>query len=202
MSAYTSWVDVANAAIIDLGANPIIGFSDTTKEARLTSVRYPVARDAVLRMCPWKSVSSRVVLAASTTKPAFNYLYAYPVPTDFIRLIEIYPLDTSWKVEGRNILSSNSTMNLRYVSNAYDITVYDPLLAEAIAAYLCWKIAFNMTQSQQVSDDKFKLFQNALETARAVDGKEQSTEAMQATYFTQSRLAGTVFGTPFNPSEE
>lgn len=204
MSNYGSWVDVANSSLTIVGAPLIGGFPpvDTTPNARTLFANYALSRDAVLEMAPWKSVTQRAVLASSSVTPLFNYSFYYPVPSDFVRLVAIYPLDTSYKVEGRNIACSNSTCNIRYVANSLPVSAYTNLLLEAIAAHLAWKVCFKLTQNASLKGELWRDFETALEQARAVDGKQQSVEQMDATYFLDSRLAGTVYGTPFNPSEE
>ena len=80
-------VDIANAALLKLGDKTITSLDDDNKAARLAKLRYPSARQAVLRMHSWKFAKTRLTLAPSSTPPASGWSYYLPFPANYIRLV-------------------------------------------------------------------------------------------------------------------
>ena len=167
-----SVVDICNGALNQLGASTILSLTEDSKNARLCNARYTQVRDSLFRSPPWNCLQKRVQLAADTTAPAWGFTSAYTLPADCLRLLRILDYDSNHKVEGRKILTNNSSMKILYVARIEDPNEYDELLRETISAALAADIAYAVTSSNPVSINMYNLYQTKLKDARFVDATE------------------------------
>ena len=130
-----SEVAICNLALQKLGAARITSLTQDDPNARECNAAYVPTRDKLLRRYAWSFAKSRANLAAHATAPAFQYGYAFPLPTDFLRLI--LPADSSidWIVErhaGRRAILSNDSgpLYIKYIALVTDPTEFDPLFEE------------------------------------------------------------------------
>tara|TARA_R100001086_G_scaffold239828_1_gene165522 strand:- start:983 stop:1564 length:582 start_codon:yes stop_codon:yes gene_type:complete len=167
-----SIVDINNAALNQLGASTILSLTEDSKNARICNARYTQIRDAVFRSHPWNCLQKRLELSSSTTTPAWGYSFQYDLPGDCLRLLRILDYDSNHKVEGRSILSNNSSMKILYVSRVTDPNQYDELLRETLAAAIAADIAYAITSNNTTQQNMINLYQNKLRDARFVDSTE------------------------------
>lgn len=146
--AALSKVDVANKALVEhLACEAIVSFEDDTTEARKVSVLWETVRDEVIREYTWRCLKARKELAYSSgSTPAFGYLYAYPLPADFNRLIEVMsnsvPLKTDWELENGFILyDGTGPLQIRYIKNSDNPAEWDALMVSTVAAKLARALA-------------------------------------------------------------
>lgn len=170
-----SQVEITNLALISLGMEPITGIDDTTKEARYAKTLFPLVKKRVLRSHPWNVAIKRASLAALSSTPVFEYTYQFQLPSDCIRLLEVYQND-DWKLEGNVVLTSNG--GPLYIKYIYDITHYDSLdeslvyaIAAALAVDLCMALQQNANQRQVMMEE----YEMRLREARGVDAKAGSS---------------------------
>mgnify|MGYP001306034644 FL=1 len=167
-----SIVDINNAALNQLGASTILSLTEDSKNARICNARYTQIRDSVFRSHPWNCLQKRLELSSSTTTPAWGYSFQYDLPGDCLRLLRILDYDSDHKVEGRSILSNNSSMKILYVSRVTDPNQYDELLRETLAAAIAADIAYAITSNNTTQQNMINLYQNKLRDARFVDSTE------------------------------
>ena len=167
-----SVVDICNTALNQLGASTILTLTEDSKNARLCNARYTQIRDAVFRSHPFNCLQKRVELSSSTTTPAWGYSFQYDLPGDCLRLLRILDYDSDHKVEGRSILSNNSSMKILYISRITDPNQYDELLRETISAALAADIAYAITSNNTTQQNMIALYQHKLRDARFVDSTE------------------------------
>ena len=109
-----SVIDICNSALQRVGATTILSLSDNSPEARACSVAYDSNRRDELRKHRWNFATQRAVLAPDSTAPAFDFDYAFTLPSDCLRVIRPNTYDLDWVVEGRKILTNDSdTLYLR-----------------------------------------------------------------------------------------
>ncbi len=167
-----SIVDICNGALNQLGASTIISLTEDSKNARLCNARYTQVRDSLFRSHPWNCLQKRVQLAADTTAPAWGFTSAYTLPADCLRLLRILDYDSNHKVEGRKILTNNSSMKILYVARIEDPNEYDESLRETLSAAIASDIAYAVTSSNPVAQNMYNLYQIKLKDARFVDATE------------------------------
>tara|TARA_R100000458_G_C8222275_1_gene206269 strand:+ start:441 stop:1022 length:582 start_codon:yes stop_codon:yes gene_type:complete len=167
-----SIVDICNGALNQLGASTIITLTEDSKNARLCNARFTQVRDSVFRSHPWNCLQKRVELAADTDTPAWGFTSQFTIPADCLRVLSILDFDSDHKIEGRKILTDNSSMKILYVSRVTDPNEYDELLRETLSAALAADIAYAVTSSNPTASNMYKLFQDKLKEARFVDSTE------------------------------
>ena len=167
-----SVVDICNGALNQLGASTILTLTEDSKNARLCNARFTQVRDAVFRSHPWNCLQKRVQLAADSDAPAWGFTTQYTLPADCLRVLTILDYDADYKIEGRKILTDNSTMKILYISRVTDPNEYDELLRETLSAALAADIAYAVTSSNPTASNMYNLFQDKLKDARFVDSTE------------------------------
>ena len=167
-----SVVDICNGALNQLGASTILTLTEDSKNARLCNARYTQVRDSVFRSHPFNCLQKRQQLAADTDTPAWGFTKQYTLPSDCLRILTILDYDSDYKIEGRKILTDNSTMKILYISRVEDPNEYDELLRETLSAALAADIAYAVTSSNPTATNMYRLFQDKLKEARFVDSTE------------------------------
>lgn len=180
-------VDVVNSALVLIGSESIMSMDETSKEARTSKLVFKSCRQFVLRAHPWNFAVDRVSLSPLSTAPAFGFAARFQIPPDGIRILSVNDGDVDYRIEGRTILTDEETIELRYVKDEVDITKWDSMACEGLAAYLAWKIAYKITGSDSLKDELWKNFNMVLKKARNVDAQEEPASELQAEDNLQSR---------------
>jgi|TARA_R100001460_G_scaffold19719_4_gene40913 hypothetical protein len=191
-----SVVDICNGALNQLGASTILSLTEDSKNARLCNARFTQVRDSIFRSHPWNCLQKRVQLAADTDTPAWGFTKQYTLPADCLRLLTILDYDSDYKVEGRKILTDNSSLKILYIGRIEDPNEYDELLRETLSAALAADIAYAITSSNPLTANMYNLLRDKLREARFVDSTEgQNTQpdkgmadVMDASTFINSRF--------------
>src|SRR3954471_2474575 len=80
---------IANYALSKAGEDPVLALTDDTKKARLLNRIFDQVRDAELRRVRWKFSIKRDMALALVEPPAWGYSYKYPLPADFLALVQV-----------------------------------------------------------------------------------------------------------------
>lgn len=197
MSAAT-FVDIANAALIKLGVKTIMSFDDNSTEANVVKERYEACRDIVLRMYPWNCATQRVTLAQLTMGPAFGYAYQYSLPADCLKVLGVSyggvdddrqgSYSVNYKIEGRTLLSDQTSIALRYIYAVSDATVLDPLVADCISCWLAMDVSRKLTPSTISRDTLRKEFYDQFKLAKNADSQEQVSRRLNFAHFEHARV--------------
>ncbi len=199
--AIAAWVDVVNAALIKLGAATIttLDNADNPKAGRLGALRYEACRDAVLRLHPWNSVTKRVSTANLTTPvPEIDYDYFHLQPSNCLRILNVGPEGTDYRIQGRYIATNETALELRYIAREEDVTIIDSLLLEAIATYLAWDLCTALQQNGEIKKELWDQFRQIIAQAKSVDGKEEPMQEIEAETWLNARLGGGGFDRSMN----
>ena len=196
-----SVVDICNEAMDLLGAATITALTENSKEARLCNRRFDTVRDAVLRAHSWNVAITRASLAADSAAPAFGFSTQFTLPTDpyCLRVIPFwnsnvnndiaaYDSNVMYKIEGRKILSNESTCSIIYIGRVTDTELYDSLLSSTIAHRLASETAYAITGSNALAQSMYSLYQARLSEARSMDALEGYPEQLQADTYTNARF--------------
>lgn len=154
--------EVCNMALGRLGANRISDYdSSTSVEAIQCRLHYVQTRRALIRSHWWGFAKTRVQLS-QTTDPAFQWTYAYLLPSDYLRRIGIYesgadnPIEETtetWEIEGNTILTELSTVYLRYIRDVEDPNEWDALFTEVMVLSLARKLVIPLSQDLKMKKD-------------------------------------------------
>ncbi len=191
----TSVVEICNAALSDLGEDPIMSLTDASKAARLCNQRWPGVRDAVLRSHTWNSCMARASLAAALEAPA-GWAARYPLPGDCLRVVAVAASGralTNWEITARDLMcDADAPVDITYVSRETDPSVYDATLCEVLSARLAAVMAYPLTASTSLSQVKWAEYEAKLREARGLNAHEGGrTQQAQATgSWVQAKLGG------------
>jgi hypothetical protein len=177
----TSVVSICNLALQKLGAQRITALDEDSNNARDCNACYEQKRDQELRANKWKFSICRATLAPSATEPDFDFAYAFPVPTDFLRLLPPNRNALDWTMEShtgtQHILTNDGdTLEIRYIKRITDPEQFDPLFVEMLACSLALQLSEKITQSNTKKDSIKEDYKRARAEARLINAFEQPTE--------------------------
>lgn len=177
---------IINTALMRVGAQGVnLTFQDTP-EAQVAEAAYDRSLEFCLSLYPWPFALRYAVLAQSADAPPFGYRYAYHLPGDCMRVLDVRRHGNSgevpswayrhsgprYSIVGQEIYTDADSLALRYVSNDREMAV-----SEAFADALAWKIAFEISQyvSQGASNAQnyFQLFEQAIDRAKVEAGAQE-----------------------------
>lgn len=186
--AIQSKVQICNLALLRLGTNPITSFTDGTAAANACSLVYDHCRESLLRRHLWNFATDNVELAADATSPAFKYTYRYPLPSDFIRVKEVYNQGSDFTIDGSSLYTDDpAPLKLSYIKDVTDSTKFDSMFVESLILMVIIKIG------SRVQGDGFnpEMYMNELRSvlldAKRVDAQDASPGQWDITTFTGSR---------------
>ncbi len=195
----TSEIELCNLALSAIGQDNIVTLSPPQPDgpsAEQCVLHYAKQRDTVLRSHWWNAATKRVTLALISGSPIFGYTFAYQLPTDYIRLCDVnedglltFRL-TRYRVEGRQILTHDSTGNAIYVHRLTNVSQMDEGLKDAIVALLAAKMCIKLTGDETRKRELMKEFEEVVNEARAADSTESGQTVLQASSWVNARFTG------------
>ncbi len=180
-------VGICNSALVKMGASLISSLTETSREAQLCKALYETVRDETLRAHPWNFATQRKVIAPISEAPAFGYDYQYDIPNDCLRVLPFEDTNVDYVVEGRKILSNDSSLDLRYIYRNTDESEWDTQFAEAFSWKLARELAMALVQSAPLVEMMDKGFRAAIASARSVDGQEGIIKGLVADTWLNAR---------------
>ena len=147
--------EICNMALGRIGAKRITNYDDATDakpEAIQCRLHYAQTRDALLRSHAWRFARARATLSANATAPDFEWDYAYDLPVDFLAMRTPYDINQSgiesiqysYALEGSQLLSNETSMEIRYVKKVTDPNEFDPLFVEVLVLQLALKMLISL----------------------------------------------------------
>ena len=147
-----SVVDICNIALSNLGDQKISSLSDANERARVCHLRHEDVRDSVLRSHPWSCAIKRTQLARNDTAPVWGFDYAYSLPSDCLRVLDVEEWETPFRIENGNIVTDAEKVKLKYIkqvwSNRYWSSWYEPVLVGTQAQQVRQRAAFASNTSR------------------------------------------------------
>ena len=183
-----SEIDISSNALTKLGAKPITSFDDLTDRSNLCRDYYPRVRDAVLRAYPWNCAITRMALALDATAPVFGYAYRFQLPVlpYCLRVLEVED-DPEYKIEGRYLVTDESSVNIKFIARITDPGLFDALLVEAIECRLAAELAYPITGSPTLIQTNWTLYEAKLREARTIDAMEITQDYYESNALTEVR---------------
>lgn len=177
-------VSVCNSALIKLGVDTIVSLEDETRAARLCKEQYPKIKRKLLRGHPWNFAIVRASISPLDETPAFEYEYAFQLPADALRVLDVNAGKYKWTFEGGKILTHLSTCEVLYIRNVEEHffdAYFEEALASALAADLSGDLAPSRTAIQMAQAEQ------DLRLARSFDAQENHPTRLRTTTFTLAR---------------
>jgi len=190
-----SIIDICNSALNLLGASTISSLTEDTKNARLCNQRFVPIRNRVFRSHNWNCLIQRIELGRNSTAPVCEYTYSYALPANFLRVVKIFngttdsiAADLPYKIEGKNLLTEQTTVYLVYIALDVDPTNYDAYLYEALATSLAADLTYAITNNASLATKYRDLADERLREARFIDATENSVDTIESGEFVDARL--------------
>lgn len=183
-------LDIWNDALVLLGSEPVSGEDEETKEGRLLRLQWPLVLDEFITGHPWNFAIRRAELTQDTTSPVFGYANRFYLPTDpyCLRVLGMSESDYEYKVEGRRLLTDESTAKIKYLARIEEYNSWQALARAAAACRLAWKLALSLTGSQKTANAMLDQYLLIIGEARTMDAQEGTPEVFEATDWTDARL--------------
>lgn len=182
----SSKTDIANLALDLISAEPVQNIAEPSNGTEeLLNRWYDITRQKILRAHSWNFATKRAILAASSTDPEFGEYSAFPIPSDFIRLLGVrtsedeefspYDFDIEFVGTQRCILASpdNTSLRIRYIYDVEDVSKFDPMFTDLFAHELALVVAYKGTESNGNVERIKSIADEAKRIAKAVDGQEK-----------------------------
>lgn len=190
-------LDVANSALYDINVDPITGFDDPSKEARVVKAKFQSVLDEVMSVNPWNCNREIVLMNYAESEELFGWKYCYTIPNNCLYVRAIAPLSdiseltpetirrfseysmnqvTSqlYMKKGNRIYANDPYVLLVYSKSIKDCSELPAYIAKAVAKCLAAEIAYPLTQDRQIRADHIGLYDAALKTARAANAREEN----------------------------
>lgn len=187
-------VQVCNIALRNLREQPIASMTENSEPARLCNAFYADALDYYLARHPHNFALRRAILAQKSEAPAYQYAYAYALPTDpyCIRAYQVWHngrhWKTGWVVEGRELLTDlDADIYLRFIARVTDVRQYAPTFVEAFSSHLASLLAYPLTRDEKVVKKWEDRATDAWKAHRMADGGEGFEEEPEDGVFVAER---------------
>lgn len=185
----TSSVEIANSALIKIGAEVIVAMSDSNVRARTMTEQYDKCRRRLLIAHPWNFAIQRLELAENATAPINGWDHAYDLTTDVLRVLEINDDDEAeWVVEGRQILTDESECIIKYIKNVTDTTQFSKYFEEVLALLMAADASMVLKGNATHTTNLYKAYKEALSEARTMDAQEGSNLLVKADLHLNARF--------------
>lgn len=188
-----SYVEVANLAAASIGTETrITDPADNRTFARAVAAVWDMERRSALRDGGWNFAMRRAALPALAAAPAFGFEHAFELPTDCLRLIEVFGLARdSYQLEGRHILAdATAPLEIRYLQDVTEPAHWDDAFAQSFALRLAWRLGRRIAGSAYDRATGWREYRDSLSTAKAVDALENPPIGQEESSWVLERFRG------------
>lgn len=209
-------VEIANFALIRVGAKKIESFTQRSQEADTINSIYGLIRDSVLQECDWGFARQEKALQEIGNEWS-NWAYAYRYPNDCIALRYLttpteavtvnnslyrasdtlsamptlgnIPFETRQNSDGtgRVILCDTYQAVAVYTSKTTDPTIFPPLFVDAFACRLAAELAQTLLIDMQVHQIQMQKYQALISYAKSGSANEAVEYPTSTNSFLDSR---------------
>ena len=164
-------LEIVNAALVELGSDPLVSLSESTKKAATVRAQWPLIKRAVLRVHPWNCTSRVAVLSAALTTN--QRTQSRRLPADFVRMGGVEP-PIPYAIDGANLrtLATNETLTVYYYADVPP-EQWDGLMQRFAVLSLAHAMAYTITASASLRDQLSAELERARKIATGADGSEQ-----------------------------
>jgi hypothetical protein len=170
--------NIANIALRHLAGMSLTDLdTDTSTEAELINLYWPISLRETLRAADWRFASLEVDLTEDETEESDMWDYAYTYPDDCAMVREIidtagtlgqkikYEVGLNDSQDGLLIWCNVEDAVARYTYVVDTVGIWPPEFVTCFALRLAYDIAYPLTQREDAKDTMFKLYQHAINHA-------------------------------------
>lgn len=146
---------ITNLALAKLGISPVMALTDDSKQAQFANRFYAQTRDEVLSSHRWNFAMRRAALNRLATGPDFEWEFAYQLPSDCLRVVQLNGYEPTeqqglFAIEADQLLTDAEEAQVRYIARVTDGSFYPPLFSQALATLLASRLAGPLTGSREL----------------------------------------------------
>lgn len=146
---------IANLALAKLGISPIMALSDDSKQAQFANRFFAQTRDEVLSSHRWNFAMRRATLNRLATAPDFEWEFAYQLPVDCLRVVQLNGYEPNepqgeFAIESDQLFTDAEEAQVRYIARVTDGSFYPALFTQALATMLASRLAGPLTGSREL----------------------------------------------------
>jgi len=171
-----SKVQIYNLAAELIGTEARVTDPDEDRPlARNISAVWDTQRRATLRDGSWNFAIRRDALASLAGITAYPYEYAFRLPADAARLLEILTPEAraDYALEGQRILCNVAgPLYVRCVIDVTEPALWDDSFADSFARRIAFTIGTRIAGSAYNPQDGWQAYQKSLSDAKSVDARE------------------------------
>jgi hypothetical protein len=204
-------LEIANQALLLLGEGLITSGQLATPDdakSRLVANLLTMSRKAALRDCKPNCARAYADLTTAGVQVHPDHAYTFVLPTDCLRVLTVFPglstdvsrltqgrqVVTRWRiVTGSEIALDEPQACVEYVKNIAT-TAFDPMMDDAMAHYLAWKMAVPLTESRTKRTEMAQAYAAARELLRQTDEQEGITDQFDDATRLQTARHGSNYG--------
>lgn len=180
----SSQTEICNRAIIRIaGANTISTIDEDSQEARLLTQIWDGVRKGLLRSHTWNFAIGLQQLAAIEGEPVFEYDFSYAIPSDCIKIVDVYNKSSEWKRRGNAIHTDMDSVQLIYVKDITDPTMFDPLFEECLVLKLAYELNTALAPNENRQAQLMSEFNMKFKEAKRADAQEDYATQWNNGYF-------------------
>lgn len=189
-----SYVQIANLAGELIGTDARLTSPDDDRVlARNVKAVWDLQRRATIGDGAWNFATKRAGLPALADAVPYPYSYAYQLPADSLRLLEVLN-DTArdnYQLEGGKILCDTAApLYIRYLTDVTEPALWDDGFADAFAKRIAFMIGKRIAGSAYDTTTGWRIYQEALNGSKAQDARENPPIEQEESSWIEARLGG------------
>jgi hypothetical protein len=182
--ASTNKTELVNMSLTKLGKSRLTSFdSDTSEEAVVARLLFDELRDQVTEEGPWTFAVKRAELGLLSSTPEYEFLYEHQLPTDCLRVLEIdesIPGNLIHRVEGRKLLSDETSIEITYLSQVTDVSQWSAGFKRAFILRLAAEMSYAFRADKALTQGLYEQYQDSIQRGLATDGKQGSNQTISS----------------------
>ena len=194
LSPISTWVDICNNALAKIHCGFIKSLDEGSANQAHCSLFLPQAVIEVLDQFDFQSVIRDVKLARELERPVFGYDFSYPLPTDFLRIKDIF-FDNDIKAETQgdyalegNVIKTNAReVYLKYLAMPEHPGQLMPYLIRAIISSLALKLCVPLVSDTRLYQKVLMDYQKDIEQAKINDAHNTASRQQRVQWYDEYR---------------
>lgn len=175
-------IALCSRALVRLGASPITSFNDETAESEIAAALYAPIRDALLSAYPWTFACAQLPLTKLSAQPEADYLNAFQLPIDYLRVISAgngrKGRGVNYRISRDQLHTNEDEIILTYIYQPEEES-FPPFFDIALIARLTAEFCIPVTESTSRSDVFYKLSKEEFARARQIDAQQDSPNHLE-----------------------
>lgn len=178
----TTTIDLCNAALLKLGAEPIASLEEASVQADCARRLYPLVRDGLLVAHPWSFTLANTKLDADPEPPLAEFSHAFSLPDDHLRTVSAGTGGSgrglTYRMQGAKLLANASSVVLAY-QRRVDEALFPPFFIQALVARLAAELCIPLTEGTTRAAELVELAELELRRARLADSQQSTPRRIE-----------------------